>query len=81
MCETVAANTPLIINADDFGYSSAVNRAVIQAHRCGVLTSASLMINESAADEAIVLARQRARIDQPFPQRLEQDLVDQGALA
>ncbi|NOT61346.1 MAG: hopanoid biosynthesis-associated protein HpnK [Acidobacteria bacterium] len=48
---------PLIINADDFGYSSAVNRAVVQAHTQGVLTSASLMVNEAAADEAIALAQ------------------------
>lgn len=32
---------PLIINGDDFGYSEAVNRAIVQAHREGVLTSAS----------------------------------------
>ena len=49
--------TPLIINGDDFGYSAAVNRAIIQAHREGVLTSASLMVNETAADEAIALAK------------------------
>src|SRR5574341_621246 len=50
--------TPLIINGDDFGYSEAVNRAIIQAHREGVLTSASLMINERAADQAVELAKQ-----------------------
>lgn len=48
---------PLIINADDFGYSSAVNRAIIQAHHEGVLTSTSLMVNERAADEAVRLAK------------------------
>lgn len=48
---------PLIINGDDFGYSEAVNRAIIQAYREGVLTSASLMVNESAADEAVELAK------------------------
>ncbi len=48
---------PLIINGDDFGYSSAVNRAIIQAHQQGVLTSTSLMVNERAADEAVQLAR------------------------
>ncbi|MFN0108910.1 MAG: hopanoid biosynthesis-associated protein HpnK [Blastocatellia bacterium] len=48
---------PLIINGDDFGYSNAVNRAVIQAHREGVLTSASLMVNEAAADQAVELAK------------------------
>ena len=48
---------PLIINADDFGYSSGVNRAIIKAHREGVLTSTSLMVNERAADEAVQLAK------------------------
>lgn len=48
---------PLIINGDDFGYSSAVNRAILQAHQEGVLTSTSLMVNERAADEAVQLAK------------------------
>lgn len=52
-----ASGIPLIITGDDFGYSAAVNRAIIQAHREGVLTNASLMINERAADEAVLLAR------------------------
>ncbi len=51
------SKVPLIINGDDFGYSKAVNRAIIQAHREGVLTSASLMVNEYAADEAVELAK------------------------
>ncbi len=49
---------PLIINGDDFGYSEAVNRAIIRAHREGVLTSASLMVNEPAADHAVQSARE-----------------------
>src|SRR5262245_58455693 len=49
---------PLIINGDDFGYSEAVNRAIIRAHREGVLTSASLMVNEAAFDQAVELARE-----------------------
>ena len=49
---------PLIINADDFGYSSAVNRAILQAHRDGVLTSTSLMVNERAAAEAVQIAKE-----------------------
>jgi hopanoid biosynthesis associated protein HpnK len=48
----------LIINGDDFGYSEAVNRAIIRAHREGALTSASLMVNERAADDAVRLARE-----------------------
>ncbi|GAB4544756.1 MAG: hopanoid biosynthesis-associated protein HpnK [Anaerolineae bacterium] len=46
------------MNADDFGYSSAINTAVIRAHRQGVLTSASLMVAGDAAREAVELARE-----------------------
>lgn len=53
---------PLIINGDDFGYSEAVNRAIIQAHAEGVLTSASLMVSERAADQAIALAKTYPRL-------------------
>jgi chitin disaccharide deacetylase len=49
--------TPLIINGDDFGYSEAVNRAIVSAHRDGVLTSASLMVGERAFEQAVELAR------------------------
>lgn len=48
----------LIINGDDFGLSRAVNRAIIEAHRRGVLTSASLMVNEDAAHDAVFKARE-----------------------
>jgi hopanoid biosynthesis associated protein HpnK len=52
------ARRRLIVNADDFGRSPAINEAVIRAHREGILTTASLMVNEAAADEAVALARQ-----------------------
>ena len=47
----------LIVNADDFGLSHSVNEAVIRAHREGILTTASLMVNEPGFDEAVELAR------------------------
>jgi hopanoid biosynthesis associated protein HpnK len=47
----------VIITADDFGLASPVNEAVERAHRSGVLTSASLMIAEAAAADAVSLAR------------------------
>ena len=47
----------LIINADDFGRSTSINEAVIRAHREGVLTTASLMVNEPDFEEAVDLAR------------------------
>ena len=48
----------LIVNADDFGRSAAVNQAVVRAHAEGVLTTASLMVNEPAFAEAVALARE-----------------------
>ena len=48
----------LIVNADDFGRSASINRAVIRAHQEGILTTASLMVNEPAFEEAVALARE-----------------------
>src|SRR5437764_1972534 len=48
----------LIINADDFGMTAGVNRAIVEAHRAGTVTSATLMANEAATDEAIAIASQ-----------------------
>lgn len=48
----------LIINADDFGMTPGVNRAIIESHRAGTVTSCTLMANEAAAEEAIALASQ-----------------------
>lgn len=47
----------LIVTADDFGASAAVNAAVHMAHRDGILTAASLMVAGDAADEATRIAR------------------------
>lgn len=47
----------MIINADDFGFSTGVNQAIVQAHERGILTSTSLMVTGEAAKEAIALAR------------------------
>lgn len=52
-----STNPRVIFNADDFGRSPAINAAVIQAHRQGILTSASLMAAGEAWAEAIALAR------------------------
>jgi hopanoid biosynthesis associated protein HpnK len=52
----------LVVNADDFGRSPGINAAVIQAHRHGILTSASLMVNEPATAEAVAMARENPRL-------------------
>lgn len=46
-----------MFNADDFGRSDAVNRAVELAYRQGLLTSASLMVTGEAVERAFELAR------------------------
>ena len=78
----------LIVNADDFGRSSDINRAVVRAHCEGILTSASLMVAGEAADEAIALAREHPTlavglhlviVDGPavLPRRTIPDIVDE----
>jgi len=52
----------LIVNADDFGLSPSVNEAVIRAHCEGILTTASLMVNEPGFDEAVKLAKQNPQL-------------------
>jgi chitin disaccharide deacetylase len=47
----------LIVNADDFGLTPGVNRAIVELHRAGVLTSTTLMARAGATDEAIALAK------------------------
>lgn len=47
----------LIVTADDFGFSLAVNKAVEDSHQKGILTSTSLMIGGDAAQDAIERAR------------------------
>lgn len=48
---------PLILNADDFGLTPGVNRSIIELHRAGVLSSATLMATGAFFDDAVALAR------------------------
>ncbi len=52
----------LVIAADDFGRSPAVNHAVAEAHDNGILTSASLMAGGDAFDDALVIAGERKNL-------------------
>jgi predicted glycoside hydrolase/deacetylase ChbG (UPF0249 family) len=47
----------LIVNADDFGISEAVNRGIVEAHEHGIVTSTSIMATGPAFEHAIELAR------------------------
>ena len=46
----------LIINADDFGLTPGVNRAIVEGHRRGIVTSATLMATGAAFADAVQLA-------------------------
>ncbi len=47
----------LIVNGDDFGAGRGINRGILDAHRRGILTSASLMVNMPGSEEAARLAQ------------------------
>jgi hopanoid biosynthesis associated protein HpnK len=47
----------LIVNADDFGFTAGVNRAIVEAHTRGIVTSSTLMANGRAFEDAIRLAK------------------------
>ncbi len=61
----------LIVNADDFGYTRGVNRAIVDAHRGGIVTSTSLMAtglasemtNGAAFEDAVELAMSSPGLD------------------
>jgi predicted glycoside hydrolase/deacetylase ChbG (UPF0249 family) len=48
----------LVVNADDFGACPSVNRGIVEAHRRGIVTSASLMVAMPGSEEAASLARE-----------------------
>ena len=52
----------LIVNADDFGLTPGVNRAVIELHRASALTSATLMAVAPSFAEAVDLAKENPRL-------------------
>jgi chitin disaccharide deacetylase len=53
----------LIVHADDFGLSEAVNRAVIAAHEHGIVTATSLMAGGDAFEHAVSLAKACPTLD------------------
>jgi hypothetical protein len=50
----------LIVNADDFGRTPGVNVGVVEAHLLGIVTSATVMVLEPAAEEGVSDVRRRA---------------------
>ncbi len=52
----------LIINADDFGLTPGINRAIIELFQAGALRSTSLIATASFTEEAVELMRQHPRL-------------------
>jgi chitin disaccharide deacetylase len=48
----------IIITGDDFGLALPVNEAIVEAHRTGILTTASLMVGADFCQDAVERARQ-----------------------
>lgn len=77
----------LVVTADDFGMSPGINRGIVQAHRGGILTSASLLVNRPASDEAAALGRDcpalsiglHLELDKGHPERAGAELDGQLA--
>jgi predicted glycoside hydrolase/deacetylase ChbG (UPF0249 family) len=53
----------LSVNADDFGFTSDVNRGIVEADVKGILTSTTIMANGGAFDDAVRLAREAPSLD------------------
>lgn len=47
----------LIVNADDFGLTTGVNQAIIACHQAGSVSSATLIVNMQASEDAAALAK------------------------
>jgi predicted glycoside hydrolase/deacetylase ChbG (UPF0249 family) len=53
----------LIVNADDFGVSDLRNAGIVEAHRKGIVTSASILANGQAFPGAVEIARETPTLD------------------
>jgi predicted glycoside hydrolase/deacetylase ChbG (UPF0249 family) len=52
----------LIVNADDLGLSEGANAGIFRAHEQGIVTSASLMVRQAGAPQAVRLAAEHPRL-------------------
>jgi chitin disaccharide deacetylase len=52
----------LIVNADDFGLTHGVNRAIVECHERGIVSSATLMATSNSFGEAVALSAEMPRL-------------------
>lgn len=53
----------LVVNADDFGLTRDVNQGIVEAHREGILTAATIMATGAAFEDAVRLAKENPALD------------------
>jgi predicted glycoside hydrolase/deacetylase ChbG (UPF0249 family) len=53
----------LVVNADDFGFTTDVNDGIIEGHRGGILTATTLLAGGGAFDHAVRLAKAHPTLD------------------
>ena len=61
--ENYARRKQLIVTADDLGLTTRVNEAIEKAHRDGVVTTASLMVNGGAFESAVAMLKDNSTLD------------------
>jgi predicted glycoside hydrolase/deacetylase ChbG (UPF0249 family) len=59
----LSARKQLVVNADDFGFTTDVNEGIVEAHRRGIVTATTLMANGAAFEDAVRLARETPTLD------------------
>ena len=52
----------LIVNADDLGRTHGINTGVFEAHRVGIVTSATAMVNHEGVHEAAAMSRANPKL-------------------
>lgn len=52
----------LIVNADDFGYTRGVNAGIVRGFREGIVTSATIMANGDAFEDAVECAQANSKL-------------------
>jgi chitin disaccharide deacetylase len=58
-----ARSKRLIVNADDLGLSHGITDGILLAHHEGIVTSASLMVNQPATEYAVAKLREAPNLD------------------
>lgn len=53
----------LIVNADDFGFNSNINKGIIRSHKNGIVKNVSLMTKKEGSKEAIEMLKDNPSLD------------------